>query len=78
MLDAVPRVIREAVTAWDHRTQYPLPSVPDITRGMFTVTYDLSGQHSYLVDHNIDGRILMPVRPCNNPTLLTALLVTSQ
>eukprot|EP00884_Botryococcus_braunii_P011836 jgi/Botrbrau1/20653/Bobra.113_1s0077.1 len=59
----VPRAIREALVAWDHRSQFPLPTPVTSGRGMFSFTYDLGGEHSFLADHLIDGRIIMPVCP---------------
>ena len=53
--------------SWDHSADYPLPSFKDWTSAGgssgFTKTYKLGGEHAFLTDHVVDGRILMPVRP---------------
>lgn len=63
---AVPRVVREALVSWDHASDYPLPKSKDWTSAGgaagFTKTYKLGGEHAFLADHVVDGRILMPVR----------------
>ena len=67
VIAAVPRVVREALVSWDHSADYPLPSFKDWTSAGgssgFTKTYKLGGEHAFLADHVVDGRILMPVRP---------------
>lgn len=59
----MPRVLREALISWDHRTEIPLPSPLAQNNGAFTKTFDLSGNDAHLIDHNIDGRIILPVHP---------------
>jgi hypothetical protein len=57
-------VIREALVAWDHSTDYPVPSYKDYGSSgaaAFTKTYRLGKEHAFLADHIVDGRILMPV-----------------
>ncbi len=62
----MPRVVREALVSWDHASDYPLPKSKDWTSAGgaagFTKTYKLGGEHAFLADHVVDGRILMPVR----------------
>ncbi len=48
--------------SWDHRTDLTLPS-PLSAKGGFSKTYDLGGEDAHLIDHNVDGRIIMPVGP---------------
>ena len=52
--------------SWDHSADYPLPKSKDWTSAGgaagFTKTYKLGEEHSFLADHVVDGRILMPVR----------------
>ena len=63
---AVPRKVREALVSWEHSADYPLPKSKDWTSAGgtngFTKTYKLGDEHSFLADHVVDGRILMPVR----------------
>lgn len=50
--------------SWDHSGDYPLPNawLSSGTAG-FTKTYKLDDpEHAFIADHNVDGRILMPVR----------------
>ena len=52
--------------AWDHKVDYPMPSSMNGAGGAdgaFQKTFELAGEHAFLADHQIDGRILMPVRP---------------
>ncbi|EIE23140.1 hypothetical protein COCSUDRAFT_47508 [Coccomyxa subellipsoidea C-169] len=60
----LPRVVREALVSWDHASDYPLPKSKDWTSAGgssgFTKTYKLGGEHAFLADHVVDGRILMP------------------
>lgn len=60
------RAVREALVSWDHSADYPLPKSKDWTSAGgaagFTKTYKLGKEHSFLADHVVDGRILMPVR----------------
>ncbi|EIE22203.1 ketoacyl-synt-domain-containing protein [Coccomyxa subellipsoidea C-169] len=60
----LPRAVREALVSWDHAVDYPLPTFKDWTaaRGCsgFIKTYKLGGEHAFLADHIVDGRILMP------------------
>ena len=60
------RAVREALVSWDHSADYPLPKSKDWTSAGgaagFTKTYKLGEEHSFLADHVVDGRILMPVR----------------
>jgi hypothetical protein len=62
---AVPRAVREALVAWEHSADYPLPKSKDWTAagggGGFVKTYKLGEEHAFLADHVVDGRILMPV-----------------
>ena len=62
---AVFRAVREALVSWDHSADYPLPKSKDWTSAGgaagFTKTYKLGEEHSFLADHVVDGRILMPV-----------------
>lgn len=58
---AVPRALREALVSWDHRTKIPLPNPLDRNSGAFSKTFDLSGADAQLIDHNVDGRIIIPV-----------------
>lgn len=62
---AVFRAVREALVSWDHSADYPLPKSKDWTAAggsaSFTKTYKLGEEHSFLADHVVDGRILMPV-----------------
>ena len=62
---AVFRAVREALVSWDHSADYPLPKSKDWTAGGgsagFTKTWKLGEEHSFLADHVVDGRILMPV-----------------
>ena len=62
---AVFRAVREALVSWDHSADYPLPKSKDWTAAGgsagFTKTYKLGEEHSFLADHVVDGRILMPV-----------------
>ena len=56
--------------SWEHTTEYPLPSFKDFSNSGsgagFQKSYELAKEHSFLCDHIVDGRILMPVRgdPC--------------
>ena len=63
---AVFRAVREALVSWDHSADYPLPKSKDWTSAGgaagFAKTYKLGEEHSFLADHVVDGRILMPVR----------------
>ncbi|CAK0786732.1 hypothetical protein CVIRNUC_009946 [Coccomyxa viridis] len=58
------RAVREALVSWDHSADYPLPKSKDWTAGGgsagFTKTWKLGEEHSFLADHVVDGRILMP------------------
>lgn len=58
---AVPRALMEALVSWDHRTKIPLPNPLDRNSGAFSKTFDLSGADAHLIDHNVDGRIIIPV-----------------
>jgi hypothetical protein len=65
---AVPRAVREALVCWEHSTPYALPTFRDFSAtgagNGFQKTFDLAKEHSFLCDHVVDGRILMPVRRC--------------
>ena len=58
--------MREALVAWEHSVDYPLPTFKEFTSSGsgagFQKTYELAKEHSFLCDHVVDGRILMPVR----------------
>lgn len=61
---AVPDAVAAALVSWDHSTPYPLPrGWLSSGGGGFTKTYKLGDEHAFIADHNVDGRILMPVRP---------------
>ncbi len=61
-----PRSVRERQSAWDHAGSFPVPSWRDFggstLAGVFTtrVTLDLAGADRDILDHDIDGRILVP------------------
>ena len=60
---AVPSEMVHALVSWDHTADYPLPTnwLPSRAEG-FTKTYDLdTEEHAFLVDHTVDGRIILPV-----------------
>ncbi len=60
------RIVREAQVAWDHRESYPVPTWRDFVGGhvpgveSLRITLDLTGAHRFVLDHDIDGRILVP------------------
>ncbi|CAK0731645.1 hypothetical protein CVIRNUC_000023 [Coccomyxa viridis] len=60
----LPRDVRDALVSWNHSTEYKLPEFQTIGAGAgiggFEKVYDTKGKHAFLVDHNIDGRVLMP------------------
>ncbi len=62
---ALPRAVRQALVAWDHSTPCALPSHAEYVAAGggagFRKTYALGGEHAFLADHIVDGRILMPV-----------------
>ena len=64
-MPAVFRAVREALVSWDHSADYPLPKSKDWTSAGgaagFTKTWKLGEEHSFLADHVVDGKILMPV-----------------
>jgi len=64
-VSAVFRAVREALVSWDHSADYPLPKSKDWTSAGgaagFTKTWKLGEEHSFLADHVVDGKILMPV-----------------
>ncbi len=52
--------------SWEHSADYALPSHKEFSAGAgggagFTKTYALGREHTFLADHVVDGRILMPV-----------------
>jgi hypothetical protein len=56
--------VAAALVSWDHSGGYPLPNawLSSGTAG-FTKTFKLDDpEHAFIADHNVDGRILMPVR----------------
>ena len=66
----MPAVVAGALVSWDHSGEYPLPSTWLAGgAGGFSKTYKLGEEeHAFIADHNVDGRILMPVsRPMPPP-----------
>ncbi len=61
---AVPAEVAAALVSWDHSGEYPLPSAWLASGAAgFTKTFKLDEpEHAFIADHNVDGRILMPVR----------------
>ena len=81
---ALPRAVREALVSWEHGTEYPLPTFKEFLGAQgggagFSKTYALGGEHAFIADHVVDGRILMPVRtpPPMHPRGRTYLSVQS-
>ena len=60
---AVPEAVARPLVSWDHTTQYAMPTdwLLSNTKA-FTKTFDLGKQHAYLLDHTVDGRVILPVR----------------
>lgn len=61
---AVPAEVAAALVSWDHSGEYPLPNEWLSGGGAgFTKTFKLNDEeHAFIADHNVDSRILMPVR----------------
>jgi hypothetical protein len=59
---AVPRVLKEALVAWDHGTKTPLPVRPKAQSAAFTKTFNLAEKDAFLQGHVVDNRIVIPVR----------------
>jgi hypothetical protein len=57
----VPDALAAALVSWDHSTPYPLPRGWLSGSAGFTKTFKLGAEHAFIADHNVDGRILMPV-----------------
>ena len=64
-MPVVPRQVRQALTSWDHKTEYAMPKMSGNSGLGFSKTFELGGPHAFLADHKIDGRILMPVSVCS-------------
>lgn len=61
---AVPAEVAAALVSWEHSGEYPLPNEWLSGGGAgFTKIFKLNDEeHAFIADHNVDGRILMPVR----------------
>ena len=59
---AVPEAVARALVSWDHTTQYAMPTdwLYSNTKA-FTKTFDLGKQYAYLLDHTVEGRVILPV-----------------
>jgi hypothetical protein len=61
LVHAVPRVLKEALVAWDHGTKTPLPVRPKAQSAAFTKTFNLAEKDAFLQGHVVDNRIVIPV-----------------
>lgn len=57
----VPRRLKEALVAWDHRTISPVLLRAPTQASGFIRTFELAGSEKFLCDHVVDGQILVPV-----------------
>ncbi|KAK9904717.1 hypothetical protein WJX75_001194 [Coccomyxa subellipsoidea] len=60
----LPRDIREKLVSWNHTQEYDSAGYQDYASrlggGQYEKVWDLGGDHKFLADHVVDGRILMP------------------
>ncbi|CAL8464659.1 g4194 [Coccomyxa elongata] len=60
----LPRDVREKLVSWNHTQDYETAGYQDYASrlggGQYEKVWDLGGDHKFLADHVVDGRILMP------------------
>lgn len=59
----MPRGVREALVSWDYRSDLKLPNPLLANQSLFSRTFELNGVDSFLLDHQVEGRVIMPVSP---------------